>query len=89
LIEFKIVVLLALLVTNVILINKFYKFLRKAIKIRRIIKSFKLNILNKIIKCKVKEKFRNLKFCCSINLKSIIKFTKLSNCLLIDLVIIK
>jgi len=81
--------LLALLATNLMLINKLYKFLRKAIKIREAIKSSKLDILNKIVKCKVKEESQNLEFCYSINFELIIEFGKSSSRLLIDLVIIK
>jgi len=81
--------LLALLATNLILINKLYKFLRKAIKIKKTIKNFKLDILHKIVKYKVREEFQDLEFCCLINLKLIIKFVKLLSCLLIDLVIVK
>jgi len=81
--------LLALLATNLILVNKLYKFLRKAIKIKKAIKSFRLNILDKIVKYKIKEKFQDLEFCCLINLKSTIKFAKLLSCLFIDLIIVK
>jgi len=83
LVEFEVVALLALLATNLILINKFYKFLCEAIKIRETIKSSKLNILNKIVRCKVKEEFQDLEFCCSINLKLIIEFVRSSNYLFI------
>ncbi len=89
LVKFEIVALLALLATNLILINKLYKFLREAIKIEETIKSSKLDILNKIVKCKVREKFQDLEFCRSINSKSIIESTKSSNRSLVDLVIIK
>jgi len=57
LVEFEIVALLALLVTNLTLINKLCKFLREAIEIRETIESSKLDILNKIVRCKVKEVF--------------------------------
>jgi len=81
--------LLALLAANLILINKLYKLLRKAIKIKKAIKDSKLNILDKNVKYKIKEKFRDLEFCYLINLKSIIKFAKLLSCLFIDLIIVK
>jgi len=48
LIEFEVVILLALLVANSILINALYKFLCKAIEIKRAIESSKSNISNKI-----------------------------------------
>jgi len=48
LIKFEVVILLALLATNLILINTLYKFLCEAIKIKKIIESFKSNISNKI-----------------------------------------
>ena len=89
LVEYKIVALLVLLATNLILINKLYRFLRKTIEIIEAIKSSKLDILDKIVRCKVREEFRDLEFCCSINFESIIESVKLLNCLLIDLVIIK
>jgi len=57
LVKFKIAVLFVLLAANLILINKFYKFLRKTIKIEKIIKNSKLDILNKILKYKVKKEF--------------------------------
>jgi len=89
LVEFEIVALLALLATNLILINKLHKFLCEAIKIKKTIKSFKLNILNKIVRCKVREEFQDLKFCRLMNFKSIIESTKSSSRLSIDLIIIK
>ncbi len=89
LVEYKIVALLVLLATNLILINKLYRFLRKTIEIIEAIKSSKLDILDKIVRCKIEKEFRDLEFCCSINSKSIIKSTRLSSCLSIDLVIIK
>jgi len=89
LVGFEIVTLLALLATNLISINKLYKFLRKAIKIERAIKDSKLDILDKIVRWKVREEFRDLEFRYSIDSKSIIESIKLLNRSLIDLVIIK
>jgi len=63
--------------------------LRKAIKVRATIKSSKLDILDKIVRCKVKEKDRDLEFRRSINSELIIQSTRLSNRLSIDLVIIR
>ena len=87
--EFEIVTLLALLAVDLILVNELYKFLREAIEIRGAIKSFELNILDKIVRCKVREEFRDLEFRRSMNPKSIIEFAKLSSRSSIDLVIIK
>jgi len=77
LIEFEIVVLLA---KNLILINKFYKFLREVIRVKKTIKSFELDILDKIVKCKIKEKYRDLVFRYSINSKLVIESSKSSSC---------
>jgi len=50
LIKFEVVILLALLATNLILINALYKFLCEAIEIEEAIESFESNISNKIAK---------------------------------------
>jgi len=72
LVKFEAIILLVLLVANLILTNKFYRFLRKTIEIQKTIKSFKLNILDKIVKYKVEKEFQlDLEFCCLIDFKSI------------------
>jgi len=85
----RVVTLLALLAANLILMNKLHEFLREAIEVRKAIKSFELDILDEVVKCKVKEEFRDLEFCRSMNSKSIIRFARSSSCSLVDLVIIK
>jgi len=87
--RFEVVALLALLATNLISMNELHEFLREAIEIRRAIKSSKLDILDEVVKCKVREEFRDLEFRRSMNSKLIIKLARSSNRLLIDLVMIK
>ena len=89
LVEFGVVALLALLATNLISMNELHGFLREAIEVRRTIKSFELDILDEIVRCKVGEEFRDLEFRRSMNLESIIEFARSSSRSLVDLVIIK
>jgi len=51
--------------------------------------SSKSNILDEVVRCKVKEEFRDLEFCRSMDPESIIEFAKSSSRSSIDLVIIK
>ena len=89
LVEFGIVALLALLAANLILMNELHEFLREAIEIRGTMKSSKSNILDEIVRCKVREGFRDLEFRRSMNFKLIIEFAKSLGRSLVDLVIIK
>jgi len=52
-------------------------------------KSSKSNILDKIVRCKVKEEFRDLEFRRPMDSKLIIEFAKSSSRLLVDLLIVK
>jgi len=89
LVEFGVVALLALLATNLISMNELHRFLREAIEIREAMKSFELDILDEIVRCKVREGFRDLEFRRSMNFESIIEFVELSSRSSIDLVMIK
>jgi len=89
LVEFEVVTLLALLATNLILVNELHGSLREAIEVRGAIKSFELDILDKIVRYKVREDIRDLEFRRPMNPKSIVGPTESSSHLSIDLVMIK
>jgi len=74
---------------RMISMNELHEFLREAIEVKRAIKSFESNILDEIVKCKVKEEFRDLEFRRSMNLKLVIELARSSSRSSIDLVIIK
>jgi len=89
LVEFEVVVLLALLAGNLISMNELHEFLREAIEMKGAMKSFESDILDEIVRCKVREEFRNLEFRRPMNSKSIIELARSSSRSSIDLVIIK
>jgi len=89
LVRFEVVALLALLVANLILMNELHEFLREAIEVGEAMKSFELDILDEVVRCKVREGFRDLEFCRSMNSKLIIESIESSSRSSIDLVIIK
>lgn len=89
LIKLKTIILFALFATNLISINELYEFLCETIKIKEIVKSFKLNILNKIVEYQIKEKFRDLEFRRLMNFESIVESFELLSRLSIALIIMK
>jgi len=89
LVGFGVVALLALLAANLILMNELHEFLREAIEVRETMKSFELDILDEVVKCKVKEGFRDLEFRRSMNSKLVIELARSSSRSSIDLVMIK
>jgi len=62
LVGFGVVALLALLAANLISMNELHGSLREAIEMGGAMESFELDILDKIVKCKVREEFRDLEF---------------------------
>ncbi len=81
--------MLALLAMDLISMNELHEFLREAIEMREAMKSFELDILDKVVRCKVREGFRNLEFRRSMDLELIIEFAKSSSRSSVDLVMIK